>query len=149
MWRSEKDFGKYIMQRLKAKGMTAYRVETGMTTVGMPDLYAMGGGDDYFIEFKNMPKASIAKGKWKIPWREGQQMWAAEYRRTHMTSARTKCTFTFVGMSDGVLLLRMGSLFEGNYAEEGHPDVWTFALSEFGKLDLYAWLRQNVYKHVS
>lgn len=140
MWRSEKLFGQYILRKLKAQGFDTFRVETGMTTVGMPDVYAMGGGADWWIELKNMQKSSIKSAYWRVPWRSGQQMWALSYWRC---LKGRKCSWTFVGLKDGVLIVRMGSLKEDNIVRAEDKDAFVFSLADFAKLNLGRWLIEH------
>ena len=80
-WTNEEELGKFLMRKLNSCGMKPIRIETAATLNGMPDMYVMGKGFDYFIELKNMPHTSINSKQFKIQWRPGQQAFALEYKR--------------------------------------------------------------------
>jgi hypothetical protein len=57
-----------------------------------------------WIELKNMPRESIHAEPHTIPWRKGQQAWAAEYFKA---TNKGKCVYTAVACKDGYLLIPM------------------------------------------
>ena len=65
MWKYEKDFVKHVQQTLLAD-VTCYRIETHRTANGVPDMYVTAAGDDWFVEFKNMPEVSVNNKQFKI-----------------------------------------------------------------------------------
>ena len=115
MWESEQKFSRYLIQRLKDEGFMCNRIETHGTLNGMPDMFVQGHGMDTFIELKNMKKSSINDERFKVPWRPGQVAWATVYRNTHMYNINgfniTRCSWTFIGCSDGIIALPMCSNF--------------------------------------
>ena len=142
MWNKEQDFSRYIIGKLKRAGCNPIRVESGTTGVGFPDLYVMGLGD-YFIELKNV-KYSIDDYKWKIPWRAGQQAWAQTYRQYHTSKSGAKCTWTFVGMTDGVVFIRMSKFAENNTVYAGNnPDVFRYSFYKLRNLNLGEFLQAH------
>ena len=149
MWATEKQFGNYIMRKLDYVGFQSIRVESASTISGMPDLYVLGCGDDYFIELKNMKDKSINDGKWKIQWRPGQQAWAQQYN-LHMNCTCTgyvkcKSPWTFVGLKDGVLLINMKYYYRNSTARSDNHFVYVFDKDEFSKLNLSYFLRTHTY----
>lgn len=153
MWVTEKQFCNYIMSKLKSVGFQPIRVESASTISGMPDLYVLGNRDDYFIELKNMKNKSIKDGEWKIPWRPGQQAWAQQYNM-HMFNyfpdcAKNKFSWTFVGLKDGALLIRMENYIStamvfSNEHVNSHF-VFVFNKDELRKLDLALFLTTHSY----
>lgn len=123
MWKTEKEFGQYVMTRLKREGYSCMRIESASTIAGCPDLWVQGRGDDYFVELKNMPGKkvydfTVAGRPVTVHWRPGQQSWAQQYIREHSVYAdnvvRTKASWTFVGCADGIVCIRMGTLYVQN-----------------------------------
>lgn len=150
MWATEKDFGKFMMNKLKKDGLVPIRIESASTISGMPDLYVEGAGDDYFIEFKNCRQADVTSDYWKIPWRPGQQGWAQKYninhtRNIHNVYTRRKYTWTFVGLSNGVLLIRMCDYNENNriYCEDAN--VFKFTNEQFKTVNIRLFLKMYTY----
>lgn len=115
MWESEQKFSRALIKRLKNEGFICNRLETHGTLNGMPDMFVQGNGMDTFIELKNMKNVYVNDERLKVSWRPGQVAWATVYRNTHMHSANgfdiTKCSWTFIGCSDGVIALPMWSNF--------------------------------------
>lgn len=107
---SEKAFGKSVMNAFKRAGFTCIRIESASTISGMPDLYIMGHGDDYFIELKNKKTLAKVPGTYKVDWRQGQQGWAAEYKRCH----GKKHSWTFQCFDNEIHAIRMDSVFKDN-----------------------------------
>lgn len=115
MWESEQKFSRYLIGRLKNEGFMCNRIETHGTLNGMPDMFVQGHGMDTFIELKNMKKVSVNDERLKVSWRPGQVAWATVYRNTHMYNVNgfdiTRCSWTFIGCSDGIIALPMLSNF--------------------------------------
>lgn len=111
MYQTEKDFGKAVMNAFKRLGFTCIRIESASTISGMPDLYVMGYGDDYFIELKNTKRNTPEPGTYKVAWRPGQQGWAATYKLHHTTKDRTKYSWTLQAFNDKVHCIRMDRVF--------------------------------------
>ena len=115
MWESEQKFSQYLIGRLKNEGFVCNRIETHGTLNGMPDMFVQGHGMDTFIELKNMKKSSVNDERFKVQWRPGQVAWSTVYRNTHTYSVNgfsiTRCSWTFIGCSDGIIALPMCSNF--------------------------------------
>lgn len=122
MWESEQKFSHYLIGRLKNEGFMCNRIETHGTLNGMPDMFVQGHGMDTFIELKNMKKVSVNDERLKVSWRPGQVAWATIYRNTHMYNVNgfdiTRCSWTFIGCSDGIIALPMWSNFMLNEVNE-------------------------------
>lgn len=120
---SEKDFGKSVMAAFKKAGYTCVRIESASTISGMPDLYVMGHGDDYFIELKNTKADCKDPGYFKVAWRPGQQGWAATYKLQHLhkkcipvksglqEKTVSKCSWTFQCFNNKIYAIRMEQVF--------------------------------------
>ena len=115
MWENEQKFSRYLIGRLKNEGFICNRIETHGTLNGMPDMFVQGNGMDTFIELKNMKKSSVNDERFKVPWRPGQVAWSTVYRNTHMYNVNgfdiTRCSWTLIGCSDGIIALPMWSNF--------------------------------------
>ena len=150
MWKTEKEFGQYIMAKLSKEGAKCIRIESASTISGMPDMYLMGLADDYFIEFKNMKDKSIKDACWKIPWRPGQQGWALDYYDRHSKQyseafVKSKHTWTFVGLKDGVLLIRMTVYRKDNVIYASDYFTFVFSKENLTKLKLSWFLKTYTY----
>ena len=150
MWATEKDFGKFVMNKLNKEGAKCIRIESASTISGMPDLYVMGFADDYFIEFKNMKNKSINDPLWKIQWRPGQQGWALDYYDRHTKQygeafVKSKHSWTFVGLKDGVLLIRMTVYRKDNVIYAKDYFTFTFSKENLTKLKLSWFLKTYTY----
>ena len=55
----EAEFSKKLRRALKASGFTVWPIETGSTSVGFPDLLAVGEGMAAFIEVKSRPSMTV------------------------------------------------------------------------------------------
>lgn len=115
MWESEQKFSHYLIGRLKNEGFMCSRIESHGTLNGMPDMFVQGNGMDTFIELKNMKKVSVNDERLKVSWRPGQVAWATVYRNNHKHYVNvfdiTRCSWTFIGCSDGIIALPMWSNF--------------------------------------
>lgn len=115
MWESEQKFSHYLIGRLKNEGLICNRIESHGTLNGMPDMFVQGNGIDTFIELKNMKKVSVSDERLKVSWRSGQVAWATVYRNNHKYNVNgfdiTRCSWTFIGCSDGIIALPMWSNF--------------------------------------
>lgn len=151
VWNIEKEFVQYTMHKLKSVGFSPIRIESASTVSGMPDMYVLGYNDDYFIEFKNMKTKSIHDEEWKIQWRPGQQAWAQEYAAHHTRKVltdfiSTKYSWTFVGLKDGALLIRMEDYKQSNIVSDCLHYVFKFTKEEYSALNLkqFLWTHSQV-----
>lgn len=157
MWESEKLFEKAVMQKIEAESGACFRLETAATAPGIPDLYVLANGIDYFIEFKNMYNVPVTSKRFKVAWRAGQQRFALQYREkmrflkpryhdehddTYTDGFEYKFSWTFAGLKDGVLLIPMYQVFDNSIV---HSDdaVFIFTLDEFRKLNILEFLRAH------
>lgn len=101
MYKSENAFKQSVIRRLRDNGAFVTNIESHDTSVGIPDTYVCGAGDNYWIEFKNDSDQYIVEKKFKIPYRPGQLAWHSSY---HHCAA--KYVVTLMSVADGVLLLR-------------------------------------------
>lgn len=151
MWQTEKLFGKYLMGKLRKEGCDCMRIETGNTITGCPDLWVQVYGDDLFIELKNVhhdlpAECDKAVATEFIPWRPGQQAWAAKYNMYHTTSDKSKHSWTVVGMNDGVIFIRMPrEPFEAGIIKYDSPDVFYFSKQQLTEISISVFLIQHTY----
>ena len=144
MWDSESKFSTYLHRRLNAEGMYVHRLESHGTGNGLPDMFVMGHGDDFFLELKNDKKMTVAKAKAegiKVDWRPGQQAWALTYRQRHATLEGGKLSATIVGVQDGILLIPMKQIFNNDIVLPAYMFSIVEHESIFDKLSntLYYW----------
>lgn len=153
MWNDEKKFGKFVAARLRAQAYECMRIESASTISGCPDLYVQGHGDDYFIELKNIKGKKLADfsstAGVKIPWRPGQQAWGQSYKIGHAVSngdgvLRSKCSWTFVGVDDGIVCIRMNRYYHTSTVTNwGDPNVLLWDRKSF---DPHRILSMNTYR---
>jgi hypothetical protein len=108
MYKSESDFSAAIVPKLRALGFVQ-RIESGITSVGVPDIYMRTKTREYWIELKNLPKMGNDQWSMNIPWRRGQQSWARQYK-----VAAGVCSFTVVALAEGFLVIPMITRFINN-----------------------------------
>ena len=160
MWKNEKEFVTYFMSKLKAAGVDCSRIETPATGVGMPDLWIQAAGDDYFIEMKlvkhDLPAAiDMEYASEVIPWRPGQVAWGVRYSLNHTIRhpegnvRMVKHSWTFVGMNDGVIAIRMGKVYSNNLIAYNDKCVHTWSKKEFSKLNVLKFLIDNTYTKIT
>ena len=75
-YRNEAAFSKALVTAMRAKGIFVQRIESGETGKGIPDIYAIVGGQAIWIELKRV--RHIMHRIETIPWRPGQQSWMRE-----------------------------------------------------------------------
>lgn len=117
MWDNEAAFSKYLYPRLNTEGLYVHRLESHGTGNGLPDMFVMGNGKDFFLELKNNKKLTVAKAMsegMKVDWRPGQQPWAYVYKQRHASVTGGKLTATVVGLKDGIIIIPMVKVFENN-----------------------------------
>lgn len=107
MYRTEAEFSKALIARLKREHIRVTRIESHGTGNGIPDMFVDGRGVDTFLELKNDPMHSINSKNIKVAWRPGQKAWMFEYHIKHVT----KSCLTLVACKDGVAIIPMTSTF--------------------------------------
>jgi hypothetical protein len=111
MYSSEAAFSRALLSALKvkAKRLLIQRIESGETARGIPDLYIRNKNREYWIELKNCKRYSVNNERWQVSWRPGQKAWASTYHRYSGV-----CSFTFVALKDGYIIIPMLSNFKDN-----------------------------------
>ena len=144
MFNTEKEFGQMIMNKLKRQGYSCMRIESASTITGCPDLWTQGNGHDFFIELKNIKYVDTPArcdrscgSPLRVPWRQGQQAWALQYATDHVnrisdTLAFKKYSWTFVGLHDDAVAIRMTHVHTDNYVS--FDDVDMYYLSDVNSL---------------
>lgn len=89
MYRTEAEFSRAIITKLKSENIDVTRLESHGTGVGIPDMFIQGNGHDCFLELKNS----------KIVFRPGQLAWHETYYLKH---ARRKSVITLVSNQFGL-----------------------------------------------
>lgn len=128
MFKTEKDFGKFIMQIFKSQGYNCMRIESASTITGCPDLWVQGMGDDFFIELKNHNSINMNKNLVKVQWRQGQQAWGLSYmdhhHRAHDNAITAKVSWTFVATGDDyVIMIPMNKVYPTSTVNMSDPDL--------------------------
>ena len=146
MWKTEKDFGQMIMNKLKQEGAKCMRIESASTITGCPDLWVQGAGDDFFIELKNRNDLSLDKGDYRVPWRQGQQAWAQMYHACHTRritddAVSRKFSWTFMGCSDGMLAIRMSRYHEDSSINHHDFDLFMFSYEQIKDTNFIEFLK--------
>lgn len=123
-YKNEAAFSRALSDALRKQGAIVTRIETGMTSQGVPDMFVQFADDDIWLELKNMPSLVMAdildKGFVKVQWRPGQQAWAMNYYRKH---DRKKCTLTVVAGANHFFVIRMDRLWSNNKVMEHDVSV--------------------------
>lgn len=144
MFNTEKDFGHMIMNKLKRQGYSCMRIESASTITGCPDLWTQGSGHDFFIELKNNKNVGVparcdihCASPLRVPWRQGQQAWAAQYAARHTRIVNDSVVFkkyswTFMGLYDDAVAIRMHHVFDDSYVQFDDADM--FILSDINSL---------------
>lgn len=110
LFRTERNFIDAFKKKIGSR-MQVIRIESHSTGNGIPDTFVQGLSEDFWIEFKN---SKFSKGSTvSVPWRPGQQAWAAEYKRAHLT----KCTLTLMSGEDGIYFIPMYKTYKDNKVE--------------------------------
>lgn len=134
MYEKESDFVRALITKLSSCGLDVTRIESHGTGNGIPDMYVQGYGYDFWIECKNIKSASIFNNSIKIPWRPGQQGWAFNYYKRHLTK---KNTLTIVSVIDGFIIIRHDQVFENNFIDLDDANrVIIIPKPEWRKIDL-------------
>lgn len=149
MWETERDLSQYILHKI-AEGVNKTRIETHSTRSGVPDAYICTESVDFWIEFKNMKSKSIHDKQWKVQWRPGQQDWLVSNKvKSHYEYvAVTRCNYTIIGCSDGIIICRMFHRFYNNVVEKNTAHVYTLDskfLSHMKPVDFTHWLMYHCY----
>ena len=108
MYKTEAALSKAFNLKATKQPWLVQRIESSLTSRGIPDLYIRTKKQEYWIELKNIIQ-SVYQLQWIIPWRPGQQAWAARYLRI-----AGKPTFTVVSLNNGFLWIPMTKLFKEN-----------------------------------
>lgn len=110
MYKTEAEFSRAITIKLRACGFHVTKIETGMTSQGVPDLFVQGFGSDFWIELKNDNKLKL-KNEMRISWRPAQVPWAYNYYLKHH---KKKYTYTLVAADSCFYIIPMTELFTHN-----------------------------------
>jgi hypothetical protein len=107
---SEAGFSHALVLELKKSHAFVQRIESGITGVGIPDIYARWKELEAWIELKQMSYFSIYDNyEWTIPWRKGQRAWATAYYKVSGIY-----TYTAVVMKDGYMVIPMNKRYKDN-----------------------------------
>lgn len=106
--KSEQQFSKSLLAAFKRSNIECYRIESGETAVGIPDIYCMTL--DCWLELKN-DKLHTRNQTLEVHWRPGQQSFALQYLRAHNNK---RCTFTIVRLTDCIAVIPMTKRFSNN-----------------------------------
>ena len=130
MYKSEAAFGRALGAALKRRGAVVTRIETGLTSQGVPDMFVQFNGD-LWLELKNEPDidhSDLSKMLMHntytaatIHWRPGQQAWALNYYNKHN---KNKCSLTVVACNDFFMLIPMTKHYHNNKVDIGCFDYY-------------------------
>lgn len=139
MYESEKDFFNKWLKR-KLCNCAIHRIESGSTSPGFPDCYAQC--INTFIELKNNPVYKIDREQFKVDWRPGQQAFALQELAcktfvTGLGTAYAKCSWTFMAVSDGVILVKHATFFK----DDKVMDPWIFRWTDDTDYTLITFLK--------
>jgi hypothetical protein len=107
---SEAGFSHALVLELKKSHAFVQRIESGITGVGIPDIYVRWKEWEAWIELKQMNYYSIYDNDiWTIPWRKGQRAWATAYYKIS-----GMYTYTAVILKDGYIVIPMNKRYKDN-----------------------------------
>lgn len=111
----EATFCKSLGTALRNEGWFFQRIESAMTSKGIPDVYAVSPeGGPYWFELKNINRKHLDGGLENIPWRLGQQNWM--YRL--QTEYGQDC-YTLVRFEDGMMVIPHNHYYENGNVDTG------------------------------
>lgn len=115
--RTEKELYQWLKERMNKCSIDTVRIESNATSVGIPDVFAQGRGDDLWVELKVdlIPMEQALRQGVKIAWRPGQKAWALRYYNSHYrlnvdadgVYRMYKCAWVAVLLADSIGLIRM------------------------------------------
>lgn len=116
MYKTEAAFSRAFTSALRNRNYSVSRIETGLTSTGVPDMFIAGNGDDLWIELKNekaltYKKVSALRAKTKVKWRPMQQAWAYDYYEKHN---KNKYTITVIAGYGLFVLVKMKCIYSDN-----------------------------------
>lgn len=126
MYRTEADFSRALKAKLVKAGYEVSRVESHGTSVGFPDMYVQGFGDDFWLELKNDSKLTGTKSI-TVKWRPGQQAWHNTYYHRHYGH---KQVVTLISGAEGVYVVRMCKIYKDNKV----MNPWFIPYKDWNKL---------------
>ena len=80
---AESKFAASLVRMFNSNGCNATRIESHGTGNGIPDMYVLGFGTDFWLELKHDPKLGQNARTIKVDWRPGQQGWMYIYCLQH------------------------------------------------------------------
>lgn len=110
-YKNENAFKHSLKKHLEKQGYRVSIIETGLTCVGVPDLFVETPKYDYWIELKRVHSLFQRNSSfsYRIPWRPGQQAWMV--RRYRITK---RPAFTFVAFDNCVISILMDRVYKDN-----------------------------------
>lgn len=109
MYKTESQFSRSLVTKLRARRCIVTRLESGSTQQGIPDMFVQfPDGRDVWLELKNIKKP--LKDRLRIPFRPGQQAWMYSYYVYH----QVKSCYTVIALSDVYILLPMRKIYTDN-----------------------------------
>ena len=80
---AESKFSAALVRKFNSSGCNVTRIESHGTGNGIPDMYVLGFGSDFWLELKHDPKLRQSMEHIKVDWRPGQQAWMYTYYLQH------------------------------------------------------------------
>lgn len=162
MARTEYDFMRDVKKKFDDINGIVVRIETGTTALGVPDMYVMVPALRYnkwtkhtfnqvlWIETKKVNRSYNGNRELTVKWSAPQQRFATAYRmaRTRRVRGATvvRCTWTFVLLDTGVLLVPMYKYWPDNKVDILDPAVIYITSKEWSEMsgeDLAKTLYEN------
>lgn len=106
-YKNEAAFSKVVCEHYRRKGLLVQRIESGITSKGIPDVYLAGQIQQTFIELKRQ-HCNISQIM-RIDWRPGQQTWMYDYYQH-----TGKLCYTMACFNDGIIIIPMRTIYINN-----------------------------------
>ena len=123
---AESKFAASLVRMFNSNGCNATRIESHGTGNGIPDMYVLGFGTDFWLELKHDPKLGQNARTIKVDWRPGQQGWMYIYCLQHR---QKRLCLTVIKASKGYYIVPMFQVFENDrvihpiYVQKLHPKL--------------------------
>lgn len=105
---AESKFAATLVRMFNSSGCNATRIESHGTGNGIPDMYVLGFGTDFWLELKHQPMLRSHKEHIKVEWRPGQQGWMYTY---HLQHRRKRFCLTVIKACTGYYIVPMHMVY--------------------------------------
>lgn len=105
---AESKFSAALVRMFNSSGCSATRIESHGTGNGIPDMYVLGFGSDFWLELKHDPMLRQNMEHIKVDWRPGQQAWMYTYYLQHN---KKRLCLTIIKAGKGYYIIPMFTVY--------------------------------------